>query len=840
MSYADLHHEITKNVKDIPQKTAGDHQKQQISGKAIDEEELVKYMSKLPSYLERGEKLQEKVLNVGVLDWGRLEKWQYSHKQIPYKRSGCSTSSSNTSSSFSTDGSSSYSSGGHSCSPAHQRIHRSSLQFHLMASPIDGHSQVVKSFGEGVGKVEDIKTSESNTLIGQEKFISTAPAFCNNQTDVKLEECKQSDSETKPGPGTGTLQNISSGEMALCRNVKMKCQDSEFTKREEYLQKPNFKNVKQDVPEGCKTVVLLLPRSRMKSSHSGVSYDSNAAPFCGRRSAEACRRSFSDKPVHVDLNSNIPHSCPLPREVSSKESQVKQLSSGDAASIIFSSGSSDSELQLRKMAKNPSIDRSSEERKSTTIPSRLLPSEPSKVLDSKPSKAGKIRSTSPFCRFSGGVGKTGKSSSSQDISDIHNLRSTDVFAKSSSENVMASACLDSASNDKPTATGRARSSPLRRLLEPLLKPKAENSGHSVDPSKRACKSLDGQPGSSTVQSGKVKLDMIGCKTINVNNSAKDKKHGPRTTVQALLRVVAKNGLPLLTFAVDKESDILAATMKKLNATVMDDCSCIYTFFTIREVKKKNGSWINQGGKGKAHDYIRNVVAQMKVSDLQMSNLTPQNHFSMREFVLFSVDLRQADNQTSVFQPNDELAAIVVKILRKIIPSSIKHEHHNNNLSGENLKESFSGVSCHPNSRENVQSQNFLSSQDFVQTTVILPSGIHSLPSKGGPSSLIERWNTGGSCDCGGWDLGCKLRILSNQNQALEKLSSPRGSPVTDRIELFPEVMVIYFVPTKLSIILYRKLPTNVVFGFRCLRTGKSARKPASFQFGSIQGWCLFG
>lgn len=805
MSYADLHLEITKNVKDIPQKTAGDHQKQQLGGKAVNEEELVKYMSKLPSYLERGEKLQEKVLNVGVLDWGRLEKWQYSHKQIPYKRSGFSAPSSNTSPSFSTDGSSSFSSRGHSCSPAHQRIHRPSLQFHLMASPIEGHSQVVNSFGEGVGKIQDIKTSESNTLNGQEKFMSTAPAFYKNRTDVKLEECKQSYSETMPGPGTGTLQNISSGEMPSCQKVKLKCQDGEFTKREENLHKPYLKNVKQDVPEGCKTVVLLLPRSRMESSHSGMSYNPNAAPFCGRRSAEASRRSFSDRRVHADLNSNIPHSCPLPREVSSEESQVKKPSSVDAAQLNFSSVSSDSELQLRKMAKNPSKDRSSEEKKSTTIPSCLLPNEPSKVLDPKPSKAEKPRSTSPFCRFSSAVGKTGKSSGVKDVSDIHNLRSMDVSAKSGSENVMASVCLDASSNDKPTATSRARSSPLRRLLEPLLKPKAENSGRSVvDPlerrsvsRERACKSLDGQPGSSAVQSGKVKLDMIGCKTINVNNTAKDKKDGPRSAVQALLRVVVKNGLPLLTFAVDKESDILAATMKRLNPTVMDDYSCMYTFFTIREVKKKNGSWINQGGKGKAHDYIHNVVAQMKVSDSQMSNLTPQNQLSMREFVLFSVDLRQADNQTSVFQPNDELAAIVVKILRKIIPSSIKHEHHNNNhnLSRENLKDYSSGRDYHPNSGENVRSQNFLSSQDFVNTTVILPSGIHSLPSKGGPSSLIERWNTGGSCDCGGWDLGCKLRILADQNQVLKKLSSPRGSPITDRVELYPEVLVFHSILT---------------------------------------------
>ncbi|KAF3443517.1 hypothetical protein FNV43_RR13201 [Rhamnella rubrinervis] len=277
-----------------------------------------------------------------------------------------------------------------------------------------------------------------------------------------------------------------------------------------------------------------------------------------------------------------------------------------------------------------------------------------------------------------------KSSSSKDSSDIHNLRSTDVSGKATSENALASSCMDASSSDKPTATGKARSSPLRRLLEPLLKRRQKTAG--------ACYGQE------------------------------------------------------------------AWTTNYISGSL--EWHCIYTFFTIREVKKKYGSWINQGGKGKAHDYIHNAVAQMK-----------------------------ADNQTSVFQPNDELAAVVVKIPKKIIPSSRKHEHQNNNsskMSQVNLKESLSGVSCKSNSGENVQSQLYLSSQNFVSTTVILPGGTHSLPSKGGPSSLIERWNTGGSCDCGGWDLGCKLRILANQNQAPKKSSSTNGSPTADRLELFSE------------------------------------------------------
>lgn len=41
-------------------------------------------------------------------------------------------------------------------------------------------------------------------------------------------------------------------------------------------------------------------------------------------------------------------------------------------------------------------------------------------------------------------------------------------------------------------------------------------------------------------------------------------------------------------------------------------------------------------------------------------------------------------------------------------------------------------------------------------TVVVPRGYHG----GRPSGLIERWRSGGCCDCGGWDLGCPIRVLN--------------------------------------------------------------------------------
>ncbi|CAH8389312.1 unnamed protein product [Eruca vesicaria subsp. sativa] len=49
--------------------------------------------------------------------------------------------------------------------------------------------------------------------------------------------------------------------------------------------------------------------------------------------------------------------------------------------------------------------------------------------------------------------------------------------------------------------------------------------------------------------------------------------------------------------------------------------------------------------------------------------------------------------------------------------------------------------------------------------VVIPSGIHGGPRNrngDGPSSLVERWKSGGSCDCSGWDLGCPLTVFKGQ------------------------------------------------------------------------------
>ncbi|CAJ1976532.1 unnamed protein product [Sphenostylis stenocarpa] len=57
-------------------------------------------------------------------------------------------------------------------------------------------------------------------------------------------------------------------------------------------------------------------------------------------------------------------------------------------------------------------------------------------------------------------------------------------------------------------------------------------------------------------------------------------------------------------------------------------------------------------------------------------------------------------------------------------------------------------------------------------SILIPAGFHGGPRtrNGGPSSLIDRWRSGGQCDCGGWDEGCPLTVLERRSNKADVMS----------------------------------------------------------------------
>ena len=91
--------ELTKEVR----KYSRNQCRQSNKANAVEDGELVKHMTNLPSYLKRVEKpenFQDKVLNVGVLDWTRLEQWKHKQKNVLERGSSSASCSSSSSSSL--------------------------------------------------------------------------------------------------------------------------------------------------------------------------------------------------------------------------------------------------------------------------------------------------------------------------------------------------------------------------------------------------------------------------------------------------------------------------------------------------------------------------------------------------------------------------------------------------------------------------------------------------------------------------------------------------------------------------------------------------------------------
>ncbi|XP_010541427.1 PREDICTED: uncharacterized protein LOC104814896 [Tarenaya hassleriana] len=627
------------------------------------ERELVKYMSNLPVFLERIETPNDKLLNVGVLNWGRLEKWQHCYKHASEKGRLPSVSRREV---------------------QNQRTQHHSLQFHLMSDPPEEGSQIAKSYGECVKECQNRKTIPE---------INFKDHHCFSIRDEQLlqgmapgsDRCENND---KICPKNESLSNGSKPEFGLKVEIKSKTRKHRHGKRDNELKGSNQNDHEGDI--GRK----LQGASELR--HPTKKLDRKETKTPSRRSLAKETKEV----CHVELDYSARHSYSLPCEADNCRSDIGSRDADRSRVLVKITLS----VPLTEMASaSSSHDKITQDKRSGSVQG------PVSKLCNVPSEKGRTN-VSPFQRLSFSTGKTSKHNSERDAVPVTRQDSMVNSSKSGSQNTATSSGCN-----KPCGKDRAAISPFRRLLEPLLKPKDN--------------SLE-DPRAQGVQ--RVKSGVSGCKMVNVDDSAREKKP-VSFMVQAVLRVTVKNNQLLFTFAVNKERDVLAATLKKLGSLEENECTTsMYNFFSIHE-HKKNGVWLNQRSKGQTHGIISNVFAQMRISS------SPSG--SIREFVLFSVDLGKGNEEKSDLQLKNELAAIVIN-------------------SNAQIKDRNGPVLCDRD----------------ISATVITQSGVHSLPHKGGPSSLIQRWRSGGSCDCGGWDMGCNLRVLTN--------CSSKNTASSDRFQLF--------------------------------------------------------
>lgn len=181
------------------------------------------------------------------------------------------------------------------------------------------------------------------------------------------------------------------------------------------------------------------------------------------------------------------------------------------------------------------------------------------------------------------------------------------------------------------------------------------------------------------------------------------------------------------------------------------------------------------------------ISKVKRGSQQSTNLSaPTSNLSTEDLC--------TDVTCSLHQPHAELAAMIINVpleLQDRLPGSMPVALSDATLSGESHLDDCKVGDYRSSVEEAVAREAHAAIDHMCYTkhklhdphrqaniTVILPSGNHGRPLSDmrGPSPLIKRWKEGGKCDCKGWDLGCGLLVLNNEQPTMEGLESSLTKP----------------------------------------------------------------
>uniref|UniRef100_A0A0D9VNB6 DUF3527 domain-containing protein n=1 Tax=Leersia perrieri TaxID=77586 RepID=A0A0D9VNB6_9ORYZ len=325
---------------------------------------------------------------------------------------------------------------------------------------------------------------------------------------------------------------------------------------------------------------------------------------------------------------------------------------------------------------------------------------------------------------------------------------------------------------------KVRSSPFKKILDPIMKSKSfrspslmeDSNSVTVPVNRKNCVSRKSllSDFSRTEQSQAINCQLNG-----------ERRHtAPALSpahLQAVLKLDSKNGIPVFEFCVDGPEESISARSWKTG----NELNWIYTFHSggkrasAAGRTSKDGRWCSPP-----------IVGQMQVSSYLCSEVGKDgvlNNSVTTEFVLY--DIAHARRSFSVEEKTQctettqlTLSSVIDKSASGDCPQRI-------NLTDQQIStrnNSDVSTSC-PWSEEDLyphleiaatviqvpfirsKSKELKNSLSPGTVKVVTPSGLHGLPddNEASPSPLLDRWRYGGGCDCGGWDMACPISVLGN-------------------------------------------------------------------------------
>ncbi|KAF8027497.1 hypothetical protein BT93_E0407 [Corymbia citriodora subsp. variegata] len=378
----------------------------------------------------------------------------------------------------------------------------------------------------------------------------------------------------------------------------------------------------------------------------------------------------------------------------------------------------------------------------------------------------------------------------------------------------------SESHPSSKTSSKVRLNPVRKMFDPLIKSKSLRSPVTYAREDGLVQTIGmvhlrrdrtfrrstttSHDFSSTSQNCRLSTQVpkIGCSQSMVQESP--------VHLHGFLKCRDKHGVPFFEFSLKCREEVLVAQTWKSN----NSFSWVYTFHSLDGRKKSSAEeWaLNDGEKESS------IVGQMQVCCYLCSERKGTRSFNnslMTEFVLYDIaharrstgrksqdqasslpgvkcvsrntprcvgrtskiddianavknqhqrkhtrDSRDLDSLNlypwapSELRPDLEIAAVVIQIPYE---KTERLKYKRGDKIDDNAHPSLLNLSVFEQTKEQLPERTC----NAVQ--VVLPTGNHGLPDcdSRGPSSLLERWRSGGGCDCGGWDMACPLTVLGN-------------------------------------------------------------------------------
>ncbi|KAG0493703.1 hypothetical protein HPP92_004697 [Vanilla planifolia] len=356
-----------------------------------------------------------------------------------------------------------------------------------------------------------------------------------------------------------------------------------------------------------------------------------------------------------------------------------------------------------------------------------------------------------------------------------------------------------------------RSSPLKKMLDPIMKSKSQRNLSPLSPETSRSTILDAASLCEVKSLPKsVSSDFSkGCKKIDNDCKPSAKKNFIQTAtsaahLQAILKWELNSGVPFYEFLVKDPEDVLCAKTWKSD----NDLNCVYTFHSCP--KSGTSSPVAKGQQVKQST----MIGQMQFSCCLHSDVSQAERFCnylLAEFTLYDIALgRRTSAIERCSSPSGSNQAIVAETLlsdnpfnstrllktkrhqltvrRKssdcssepsmFYPCSLSNLHSNLELAAIivqipfNKKGALKDVQWAVNGNTRSQGLSSACAADQAEVSnfnnlsaadvkVVTPSGAHGLPDgeEARASSLLDRWRFGGGCDCGGWDMGCPIVVF---------------------------------------------------------------------------------